>query len=320
MKKISIGVPCYNEEDNIELMYKAISSQMEKLKTYDYEIIFADNCSKDNSQEILRKISKKDKKVKIIFNQNNFGPERSGINCYKNASGDAYIGIPCDFQEPPELIPFFVSEWEKGYDIVWGQKTESKESKIKFLCRKIFYGIINFLSDKPQLSQTTGFGLMDKKVIDILLVTQEQDPEYNARYLVCDYGFSIKLIPYEQKLRERGESSYSIYSYFHFAVTSLCNTSIKPLHLITIFGCVISFLSVLVALSSFVYKLFNWNINKISNITIILIALFFIFGVQLLCIGMLGEYIALVIRRTTRKPLVIEKEKINFTSNEKNNK
>ena len=311
MKTISIGVPCYNEEENIELMYEAITKQMSSLPQYNYEIIFADNDSKDSSQEIMKAIAAKDKRVKVLLNQTNFGPERSGINCYKNASGDAYIGIPCDFQEPPEMIPQFIKEWENGSDIVWGKKTGSKESKIKYACRKLFYGIINWLSDYPQLQQTTGFGIMDRKVIDILLFTQKQDPEYNARNLVCEYGFNIKLIPYTQRSRERGKSSYSMFSYFHFAITSLVNTSIKPLHLMTIFGMLVAFICFIVAIFYFVYKITHWNSFN-TGMAPMVIGLFFVSGVQLFCMGMLGEYIAVLIRRVTKRPLVIEKEKINF--------
>lgn len=311
MKKISIGVPCYNEEENVELMYEAITEQMKQLPQYDYEIIFADNDSKDNTRSIIREIVKKDLHVKAVFNQTNFGPERSGINCYRNASGDAYIGIPCDFQEPPEMIPTFIEEWEKGHDIVWGQKVSSKESKIKYFCRKVFYGIINRMSDYPQLEQTTGFGIMDKSVVDILLITQIQDPEFNARNLVCEYGFDIKLIPYTQRARERGTSSYNMSSYFHFAITSLCNTSVKPLHLMTVFGMVVAALCFVVALFYFVYKLTHWNSFNLGTAPMI-IGLFFVAGVQLFCIGILGEYIAVLIRRVTNRPLVIEKEKLNF--------
>lgn len=319
MKKISIGVPCYNEEANIELMYEAITKEMKALSEYDYEIIFADNDSKDSSQEIMRRIAAKDKRVKVLLNQTNFGPERSGINCYKNASGDAYIGIPCDFQEPPEMIPQFIQEWEKGYDIVWGQKTSSKESKVKYACRKLFYGIINCLSDYPQLQQTTGFGIMDRKVVDILLFTQNQDPEFNARNLVCEYGFNIKLIPYTQRARERGKSSYSMASYFHFAITSLVNTSIKPLHMMTILGMFVAFICFVVAVFYFVYKITHWNSFDVGMAPMV-IGLFFVSGIQLFCMGILGEYISVLIRRVTKRPLVIEKEKINFDDKETDEK
>ena len=312
MKKISIGVPCYNEEENVELMYEAITEQMKQLPQYDYEIIFADNDSKDNTRSIIREIAKKDLHVKAVFNQTNFGPERSGINCYRNASGDAYIGIPCDFQEPPEMIPTFIEEWEKGHDIVWGQKVSSKESKIKYFCRKVFYGIINRMSDYPQLEQTTGFGIMDKSVIEILLITQMQDPEFNARNLVCEYGFNIKLVPYTQQARIRGKSSYNIASYYHFAITSLCNTSIKPLRLMTVVGMSVSMMCFIIALLYLIYKIINWSSFSVGMAPLI-IGLFFVSGIQLFCMGILGEYIAVLIRRVTKRPLVIEKEKINFT-------
>lgn len=315
MKKISIGVPCYNEEKNIEKMYLAITEQMKMMSRYDYEIIFADNASRDKSVEILRKIALVDKKVKVIINQTNFGAARSSINCLKNASGQAYIGIPCDFQEPPEMIPQFVQKWEEGYDIVWGQKERSKESKIKYFCRSIFYKIIAFMSEKPQLEQTTGFGIMDRKVIDTILVTQMQDPEFSARHLVCEYGFNIFLIPYEQQKREKGKSSYNVGSYFSFAITSLCNTSIKPLHMMTIMGVVISIICFAIAVYYFVYKLFYWDSFNLG-VAPLMIGLFFVSGLQMFCIGILGEYIGIIIRRITKKPLIIEHEKINFDKND----
>lgn len=311
MKKITLGVPCYNEEENIELMYEALTEQMKALPEYDYEIIFADNDSKDSSQDILRGLAAKDKHVKVILNQTNFGPARSGINIYRNATGDAYIGIPCDFQEPPEMIPDFISEWEKGYNIVWGQKTQSKESKIKYACRKIFYGIINFMSDYPQLDQTTGFGLMDRSVVDTLLYTQLQDPDFAARNLVAMYGFKIKLLPYTQRAREHGVSSYNVSSYFDFAITSLVNTSIKPLHIMTVIGFLTSILSLLVAFVYFIIKITHWY-SFDAGIAPIIIVVAFMSAIQLFCMGMLGEYIAILVRRVTKKPLVIEKEKLNF--------
>lgn len=313
MKKISILIPCYNEALNIELMYEAVSKQMVNMFKYDYEIIFADNDSKDNSQEILRKIAKNDVKVKVILNQTNFGPDRSVVNLYKNASGDCIIGIPCDFQEPPELIPVLIEQWEKGFDVVLGQKNKSKENFIKYNLRTAYYNIIESFSDYKTLKHVTGFGLIDKKVMDILLITQIQDPEYALRNLITEYGFNIKLLPYEQNKRERGKSSYSLYKYFHFAINSLCSTSIKPLHIMTLLGFFISICCFIVALVYFIYKLIFWNEFSVG-IAPVAIGLFFVSGVQLFCIGMLGEYIGILVRRVTRKSLVVEKEKINFDS------
>lgn len=311
MKKISVLVCCYNEEENIELMYEALTKQMQSINKYDYEIIFEDNASTDKSADILRDIAGKDKHVKVIMNSINFGPDRSAVNAYINASGDAVIGIPCDFQEPPEMIPQFIEYWEQGFDIVWGQKNKSRENPLSFIFRKIFYHIIQKLSDHKQLEQVTGFGLVDRKVVDIVLVTQRQDPLYHIRNLVCEYGFNIKLIPYEQRKRERGKSSYNVASYFNFAITSLVNTSIKPLRIMTFTGMFMSFLCICVAIFYLVYKLLNWYSFDVGMAPLV-IGLFFISGIQLFCIGMLGEYISVLLRRVTNKPVVVEKEKINF--------
>ena len=315
MKMISIGVPCYNEEDNIQQMYEAITKEMSKMTKYDYEIVFADNDSKDLSQQILRKIASEDDHVKVIINQTNFGPDRSLVNLRKSVNGDAFIGIPCDFQEPPDMIPIFIDEWEKGADIVFGQKNKSKENKIKYMCRGIYYSILNVMSDYPQLSQVDGFGLVDRKVLDIINYTQVQDPEYNARNIVCEYGFDIKLIPYTQNKRERGKSSYNLASYFSFAVNSLCNTSVKPLHLMVVFGVFMGCICLVISLVYFIYKITHWDTFD-AGMAPIVIGLFFVSAVQLFCIGMLGEYIAIIIKRITTKPIVVEKERINF-KNEK---
>ena len=259
MKKISICVCCYNEEENIELMYQALTEQMKKVPEYDYEILFEDNDSEDTSAEILRRIAASDKRVKVILNQTNFGPDRSTVNCMRHMTGDAYIGIPCDFQEPPEMIPEFIHEWEKGHDIVWGQKLRSKENPLKRLCRNVFYSIIDLFSEHKQFRHVIGFGITDKKVIDIILQTIVQDPEVNIRYAISEYGFDVKLIPYKQQKRLRGKSSYTFAKYYSFAITSLCNTSIKPLRLMTVFGMLVALLSVLVAFFYLIYKLTHWD-------------------------------------------------------------
>lgn len=314
-KLITIGIPCYNEQDNIKAMYAAIVEQIDKLPQYDFEIIFADNNSSDSTQDLMREIAQNDKRVKIILNQTNFGPNRSSVNCYRNSSGDAYIGIPCDFQEPPEMIPQFIRGWENGYDIVWGQKVQSEENRIKYLLRKIYHKIIRLMSDYSQPEQITGFGLMGRNVIDTLLYTQLQDPYYNATNLVFEYGFNVMLIPYKQNRRARGKSSYNMSRHFDFAITSLCNTSTKPLHLITLLGCMLSVLCLIISIVYFVYKIVNWD-NFSVGMAPIVVGFFLISGVQLMCIGIIGEYISVVIRRVTRRPLVIEKEKINFSSEE----
>ena len=311
MKKISIGVCCFNEEENIELMYEAITKEMKALPQYDYEIIFEDNDSTDSSQEILRRLCAKDRHLKAIFNQVNFGIDRSSTNCMMNVSGDAYIGITCDFQDPPTMIPQFIKEWENGYKIVWGQKTKSKENKLKRLCRNIYYGIIDSLSDYKMLRNVIGFGLMDRSVLDVVLRTIKQDPFLHIRHLACELGYDIKLIPYEQQKRERGKSSYNIARYFQFAVISLCNTSLKPLRIMTVVGMMTAILSILITFVYFVYKITHWYTFN-AGMSPLVIGMFFVSAVQLFCIGLLGEYVGIILRRVTDKPVVVEKERINF--------
>ncbi len=317
MKKISLGVCCYNEEENIELMYNALSEQMKKLPEYDYEIIFEDNDSNDSSAAILRNIAAKDSRVKVIFNQTNFGPSRSNVNCISRATGDAFIGIPCDFQEPPEMIPEFIKEWENGHDVVWGQKVRSKENPIKRICRNFFYFIIDLFSEHKQYRHVIGFGLTDRKVIDIVLQTIKQDPEVNIRYAVTEYGFNVKLIPYTQQKRLRGKSSYNFARYYSFAITSLCNTSIKPLRIMTVMGFFASILSIAIAAFYFIYKITHWYTFD-AGLAPLVIGMFFVAAVQLFSIGLLGEYVGILIRKVTDKPVVIEKETINFEEDNTN--
>ncbi len=317
-KKISFCVCCYNEEENIELMYEALTEQMKKVPEYDYEILFEDNDSDDSSPEIFRRIAAKDKRVKVILNQTNFGPDRSTVNCMRHMTGDAYIGIPCDFQEPPEMIPEFIHEWEKGHDIVWGQKLRSKENPIKRVCRNLFYSIIDLFSEHKQYRHVIGFGITDRKVIDIILQTIIQDPEVNIRYAISEYGFDVKLIPYKQQKRLRGKSSYTFAKYYSFAITSLCNTSIKPLRMMTILGFFAAIVSILIAAFYFIYKITHWNTFD-AGMAPLVIGMFFVAAVQLFSIGLLGEYVGILIRKVTDKPVVVEKETMNLDDEKENN-
>lgn len=311
MKTISIGIICYNEGNNIEPMYEAVTEQMRKFPSYDYEIVFEDNDSKDNSPQILRNIAERDKHVKVILNQANFGPDRSLTNCMMNLAGDAVILIPCDFQEPPEMIPDFIRGWEDGYDVVWGQKKQSEEIKIKYFLRSVYYKIIKLFAEYSQLEHVTGFGLMDKKVLDVVLISKRQDSSIQIRNIIPEYGYKLKLIPYTQRKRLYGTSNYNVFSYLSFAVASFCNTSTKPLRIMTVLGLVSSFFTLICAVVYFVYKIIFWN-SFIVGIAPLVIGLFFCSSIQLFCMGVLGEYIGVLLRKVTDKPIVVEKEKINF--------
>lgn len=313
MKKISVIVPCYNEEENIPYAYAKIKTELVQLSDrYDYEILFADNGSVDGSEKVFERIAAEDKKVKIIFNQTNFGPDRSVTNLYRRTTGDIIIGICCDLQEPPELIPQFVKVWEESHcDVVFGQKTKSRENPIKYFCRKLYYGIIDGMSDYKQFHQVTGFGLITKEVRNIILQEKSQDPEMNIRHIVAQYGFDVRLLPYTQRKRERGKSSYSLYRYYDFAISSLCSTSIKPLRLMSIFGILTSFICFVISIVYLVYKLTHWYTFD-AGLAPIVVGLFFIAGVLLLCLGILGEYVSILIRRVTDRPIVVEKRTLNI--------
>lgn len=309
MKKISVCIPCFNEEKNIETAYQRIKKVLEAMPGYDYEIIFGDNCSTDDSYRLLKGLAEKDSHVKVIINNRNFGPERSCKNILFSASGDVMIAIPCDMQDPPEMIPQFIEEWKKGNLVVFGQKNQSKEIKLKYECRKLYYNIIERFSDIPQYKQVTGFGVIDRQVIEALKILNE--PDMSIRHLIADLGYPVKLMPYAQDVRINGKSSYSIGKYFDFAVSSLVRTSTVPLHLITVLGFFCAMVSMLFGIVYLIYKLLYWDTFSAGTAPS-LIAIFFLGSVQLMSIGFIGEYIGVILAKVTMRPLVTEKERINF--------
>lgn len=309
MKKISILIPCYNESQNVKEMYLAIKKVMETLPQYDYEQLYIDNASEDNTWEIIKEIAIKDKHVKGIENETNFGPGRSGSYGMYQTQGDASICLACDFQDPPELIPQFIEKWEEGYKVVWGKKTGSKENKIMYAVRGIYYKLIKAFSKVQQYEQVTGFGLYDKEVVERMKNSGEPSPIF--RNLIADYGYRIGFVEYFQPKRERGKSSYNFFSYFDTALQSLINTSRVPLKIATFFGITISGLSFLIAIIYLIMKLVYWD-RFIAGTAPIVIGSFFLGGIQLLFLGILGEYVGEILTRVTKRPLVVEHERINF--------
>lgn len=313
MKKISIFTPCYNEEKNVFSLCMAVKKVMSTLPQYDYEHVLSDNASTDKTWEILKDLAINDKKIKIIENERNFGPGRSGCHGFFQTSGDVSICIACDFQDPPELIPEFLAKWEEGYKVVWGMKTSSEESKLMFAIRSLFYKIIGSFSDAKQYEQVTGFGLYDKKVVDLMREANEPNP--NFRNLIAEYGYDVGLIEYAQPRRKAGKSSYNFFRYFDTALSSLVNTSTAPLKLAVFAGFLISFISFLLAVIYLILKLIYWN-NFDMGIAPIIISIFFLGGVQLAFLGVLGEYIGEILARVKHTPLVVEKCRINFDDEE----
>lgn len=308
-KHISIMTPCYNEEGNIEKIYMAVRAQFEAMPQYTYEHIFIDNYSTDHSRQILRSIAQKDKNVKVIFNARNFGPNRSGSYGMLQASGDALICIVCDLQDPPELIPQFLEKWEEGYKVVLGQKLKSKENPLMFQIRKIYYKLMNWLSESPQHEGVTGYGLFDKEVLD--MIRWMDDPDPYIRGLIPDLGYKTFLLPYTQNRRESGKSSYNFSKYFDFAITGVTHVSRKPLRIATMLGLIMSGISFTLAVVYLILKLIFWNSFAMGTAPI-LIGMFLLASVQLAFIGVIGEYIGAILTRVTKRPMVVEEERINF--------
>lgn len=309
MKHISVMTPCYNEEGNIEKIYEAVKQQFFKLPQYTYEHIFIDNYSTDLSREILKKIASKDKNVKVILNARNFGPNRSGTYGMLQGSGDALICIVCDLQDPPEMIPVFLEKWEQGYKVVMGQKVKSKENPIMYSVRKLYYRIMEKLSDVEHLDNVTGFGLFDKEVLET--IKWMDDPEPYIRGIIPELGYKTCLVEYTQQQREAGKSSYDLLKYFDFAVTGLTHVSKKPLRIATLIGFAMSGFSFCIAVVYLIMKLIYWNSFNMGMAPI-LIGMFLLASIQLAFIGVIGEYIGAILTRVTKRPMVIEEERINF--------
>lgn len=307
-KRISIVTPCYNEEDNIEELCSRIALVMASLP-YDYEHIVIDNCSTDQTVSKLRKIAAHNHKVKLILNARNFGHIRSPYYGILQSRGDACVLIASDLQDPPEMIVKFVNRWEEGYKIVLATKPESHESSFMFFLRKLYYRCITRISDVPLVKNATGAGLFDKVVVDIL--RRIEDPYPYFRGLVCEIGFPIALVPFKQPRRAKGITKNNFYTLYDIAMLGITNHSKIPLRLMAMSGFVIAILSFIVALGFLAAKLLFWDSFQLG-IAPILIGMFFFGAVQMLFIGMLGEYVGAIYTHVRKLPLVVESERVNF--------
>ncbi len=310
MKKISIMTACYNEEENVIPLTDAVRKIMsEELPGYDYEHVFIDNCSEDTTLSLLREICSKDSHVKVIENARNFGHVRSPYHGILQTTGDCTISMAADFQEPPALIPKLVKKWEEGYKVVCAVKTTSKESKAMFGVRKLYYNIVKQMSEVESIDNFTGFGLYDKQVVAALRLMEDPYPYF--RGLICEIGFKRALVEFDQPKRERGKTHNNFYTLFDMAMLGITANSKVPLRLATIAGFLFSMLSFLIAVLYLILKLIFWY-NMPMGTAPILIGVFFMFSIQLFFTGLLGEYIAQILTKVTKRPRVIEDERINF--------
>lgn len=280
-----------------------------KLPQYDYEIIFIDNASTDNTRPLLEQICAKNKRIKAIFNVTNFGQFNSPFYGLCQTTGDCAISVCCDFQDPVELIPVFVKEWENGYKIVSGIKSSSKENKFVYLLRTIYYKMIRKMSDVEMIEHFTGFGLYDKTFIQLL--RELDDPLPFIRGIVAEYGFKRKDVEYTQPKRKAGKSKNNFYTLYDAAMLSITSYTKVGLRLATFMGFIVAFLSFMVAVVYFVYKLTHWNDFSAGQAPIV-IGIFLIGSIQLMFIGLIGEYILNINKRVIHRPLVVVEKTINF--------
>ncbi len=313
MKKISILIPCYNEKENVGPMSEAIVEMMTKnLPQYDYELVFIDNDSQDGTRDILRAICAANPKIKAIFNAKNFGQFNSPYYGVLQVTGDCVIQMCCDFQDPVELIPQYVREWENGYKIVIGIKTSSKESKVMRFLRTCYYKVIKKMSDVEQIEHFTGSGLYDRAFIEVL--RDLDDPTPFMRGIVAELGFKRKEIPYEQPKRRAGKTHNNFYSLYDAAMLSITSYTKIGLRLATFAGVGVGILAFILGVVYLVLKLMYWD-RFPAGTAPILLGMLFLGAVQLFFIGFMGEYILNINKRVMKRPLVIEEERLNFDDN-----
>lgn len=315
-RSLSLLAPCFNERENVALLHQRLTAVVAGFPDLACELVFIDNASTDGTQAELRKlVAQTDHQpvgglpVKAILNQRNFGHVRSPYHGLLEVSGDAVVVMASDLQDPPELVPELIKKWREGYAVVMGQKIQSEESWLFFTLRRVYYKVVKRLADVELIENATGFGLYDRKVIEALRAME--DPYPYVRGLVCELGYPVARVPYEQPLRKRGITKNNFYTLYDVAMLGITSHSKVPLRLATMVGFGASALSFLVGFAYLAYKLIFWE-RFALGIAPVVIGLFFFASVQLFFIGILGEYLGSIHTKVTKRPLVIEKERLGW--------
>jgi len=306
--KISIVTPTYNEIENIEKLYSEIKKELAKLD-YEYEHIIIDNNSSDGTIAKIKELASKDKNLKIIINSKNYGHIKSPYHGLLQTSGDASILMASDFQDPVELIPKYIEEWKKGNKVVLGEKISSDENKIKFSIRKLFYNFLNKISDTELTKNTTGSGIFDKSIIQKL--KDLNDPYPYFRGLISEISSEIKTLKFNQPIRKYGKTKNNISTLYDIGILGVVKHSRKPLRFMVLLGFILSVLSFFIGIFYFVYKLFYWESFDLG-IAPLTIGIFIFSSIQITLLGLVGEYIGVILLHQRNIPLVHEKERINF--------
>lgn len=310
MKRISILTPTYNESENVAPLCERIRKVMGSFSSrYNYEHIIIDNASVDNTVDLVKEEIEKDKHIKLIVNARNFGHIRSPYYGLLQCTGDAVICMASDLQDPPEKIAEFIEKWEQGYKVVIGVKTKSKENPLMYAIRKLFYNAIKKISETEQIKNFTGFGLYDRCFLNEL--KNIEDPYPYFRGLISEIGYKRAEIEFEQPQRERGKTKNNFYTLYDIAMLGFVNHSKLPLRLASFIGFGTAILSFLAAVIYFIYKLVYWDEFSVGTAPLV-IGLFFFSSIQLFFIGIIGEYIGAIHTQVKKRPLVTEKERVNF--------
>lgn len=309
MKIISVLTPCYNEEANVEELYRRVRAAMRRVGKYPYEHIFIDNHSRDNTVAVLKTIAAADHNVRIIVNSRNFGHVRSPMHAFLQTGGDAVIGLAADMQDPPEMIDEMIAKWEAGYSMVLCVKRTSKENALMFRIRTAYYRLVQRLSSLETFENFTGFGLYDRQVVETVRSFGDAYPYF--RGMIAEIGLPHFELIYDQPRRKRGVTKNNFYTLYDLAMLGITNLSKVPLRLVTFFGFLGAFLCALVAVGYFIYKLLFWNNFSVGTAPLV-IGLFFLGSVQLVSMGILGEYIGAIHTQVLKRPYVVEQERVNF--------
>lgn len=317
MKKISVVVPCYNEENSIEKLYQVVKDIFaNQLKDYDYDLILADDHSKDQTRTRIRELCRQDRHVRAVFNMANFGFSRNVFNALQESDGDCAFLVFGDMQDPPELLPQFVKKWEEGNLVVIGRKIASDESPIMNFFRKSYYGMIQCLSDKDQIREFNGYGLYDRKFIDVLREIDEIQPYLKT--VVAEYAPDYAVIEYHHHKSARGKSNFSFYRNYDFAMQGLTSSTKKLMRMATLIGVILGIISAVYAISVLIRKLIYRDAFP-AGMASIMVGVFLLGSIQLFFIGVLGEYVLSINTKTSKKPRVVVSERINFDNDHQHN-
>ena len=309
MKTVSVVTQCYNERDNVEEVYRRVRDVMAALGRYRYEHIFIDNASTDGTVDTLKRIAASDSNVKVIVNSRNFGHIRSPLHALYQASGDAVVGIMANLKDPPEIVPELIAQWESGFSMVLAVKRTSQENPVMFWVRRRYYRLVKRLSSIETFENYTGLGLYDRRVVDI--IKSIADPYPYFRGLIAEIGLPHAQVLYDQPARKRGKSKNNFYTLYDMAMLGITNLSKVPLRLVTFSGFVCAAACILAGMAYLVYKLLYWNRFSVGMAPLV-IGIFFFSSIQLISVGILGEYIGSIHTQVQKRPLVVERERVNF--------